>query len=164
MAKMRQLINSLLLMLLFCLPSHFVTNAAAQRAKPDTLPRVGVIGKYDDGSGYTWDGCGNHFLTMRVPSTNSLGSKFIFASSNDGSIAWMNLNGSDTRLELVKMTVWYRRDGRVFARYDYRAGRTQITVRFQQSTDFISDYPATIGLRNGGATRQIKATGLAQCD
>lgn len=164
MIKMNKTIDSLWLILLFCLPPHFVTNAAAQGAGSGTLPRVGVVRKYDDGSGYTWDGCGNHFLVMRAPPTKSFESKFIFVSNPNGSIAWMNLNGRDTRLELVKMTLWYQRSGKVFARYDYRAERIQITVRFQQSTDFISDYPATISLRNGGATRQINATGLAQCD
>ena len=161
---MKKSIISLIPMLLFCIWSHFLTRTEAQQPGPGTLPRVGVIGKYDDGSGNAWEGCGNHFLIMRVPSTKSLESKFIFISNADGSIAWMNLNGRDTRLELAKMTVWYHRSGRVFARYDYRAGRTQITVRFQQATDYISDYQATIGLRNGGATRQITASGLAQCD
>jgi hypothetical protein len=151
-------------MFLFCLSSNFVTRTAAQQLRSGPPPRVGVIGKYDDRSGNTWDGCGNHFLSTRASSTKSLESKFIFISNADGSIAWMNLNGHDTRLELAKMTVWYQRSGRVFARYDYRAGRTQITVRFQQATDYISDYQATIGLRNAGAKRQINASGLAQCD
>jgi hypothetical protein len=79
-------------------------------------------------------------------------------------VAWMNLNGHDVRLELVKTTLWRRRRGNVFAQYEYREGRIQITVSLPQDTDYIFGYRAKIVLRKGRAVRTIDGFGLPQCD
>jgi len=103
---------------LFCLSSIFVTTNAAQRPKPNILPRVTAIGKSDEATGNSWSGCDNHFLML--PNT-SIEYECIFISNADGLIAWMNLNGRNVRLESVKTTLWYRRSGSAFARHEYRA-------------------------------------------
>src|SRR5437667_12808195 len=85
-------------------------------------------------------------------------------SRADGQIAWMNLDGHSVELKLVKQTFWYRADGHAFTRNEYRSGKTLILVSYPQYTDHISDYPAKIILRRGGATRTILATGQPLCD
>ena len=146
---------------LFCLSLLFAATTAAQQPKPNIVPLVGAIGKLDEATRNAWEGCDKHFL--RLPN-NSLGYGYIFISNADGSIAWMNLNGRDVRLELVKTTLRYLRGGSAFARQEYRAGRIRITVSLPQYTDYISGYAAKIVLRKGRALRTINAFGLPQCD
>ena len=133
----------------------------AQQPTSHICPRVGAIGELDEAIRIAWGGCDKHYLT---PLNGSIGGKYIFISNADGSIAWMNLNGHDVRLELVKTTLWRRRRGNVFAQYEYRAGRTQIRVSLPQDTDYIFGYRAKIVLRKGRAVRTIKVFGLPQCD
>ena len=146
---------------LFCLSSPFVTQSTARQQRRNLLPRVGAIGKLEEGTKNIGDGCGNHML---IPRNKSNTYEFIFISSADGLIAWMNLNGRNLRLESVKTTLRNSRDGNAFARHEYRLGRTLITVSFLLYTDYISEYPAKIILRKGRAVRTIKAVGLPQCD
>lgn len=125
------------------------------------LPHVGRIGTASDTSAMSWNGCDNHILTPRF---KSISDYRIFLSRADGQIAWMNLDGHSVELKLVKQTFWYRADGHAFTRNEYRSGKTLILVSYPQYTDYISDYPAKIILRRGGATRTILATGQPLCD
>lgn len=64
------------------------------------LPRVGAIRsdeKVRDGK----PGCGNHLLYRK-----KYADKAIFLSDDDGFNAWMNLNGHNTELKLVKTTLY----------------------------------------------------------
>ncbi len=146
---------------LFCLSSLFATRTEAQQPKPNILPHVAGIGESDEATGNSWSGCDNHYL---IPRNESFEHEPIFISNADGSIAWMNLNGRNMGLESVKTTLWYRRHGSAFARYEYRSGRILITVSFPQYSDYVSEYRAKIVLRRGRAVRTINAVGLPQCD
>ena len=149
-----------------CLVLICVSGGAAQRRGRDALPRVGVIKDHEQATQAIRGGCDNHFLKLAGDPGYD---KNIYISTADGSIAWMNLDGRDTRLEPVKTTLRYRSSGDAFvgdafARHEYRAGRTLITVSFWQLSDYVFEYPAQIVIRRGRAVRRLRATGLPQCD
>src|SRR5260370_41018022 len=124
------------------------------------MPTVGAIGELDEAIRNAWGGCDQHYLS---PLNGSIGGKYIFISNADGSIAWMNLNGHDVRLELVKTKLWRRRRGNVFAQYQYRARRIQITVSLPQETDYIFGYRAKLVLRHSPGISTINVFALPQC-
>jgi hypothetical protein len=150
------------LAILLCLLSLSAAQGAAQKPRRDVLPRVGEIKDTQDVGRYITGGCDYHYLGRR----NKTGAgASIFAGSADGSLAMMNLNGNDVRLELVKTTLRYERHtGNAFARHEYRAGKARITVSFWQYSDYTAEYPAKIILRNGRAVQTIRAIGAPLCD
>lgn len=150
---------------IFLAATLLAANGAAQTKAKKTLknrlPRVGVIKDMEYAGKFIGDGCNQHF--MRLPNKPE-GDEYVFVSGADASVAWMNLNGSDVKLELVKSTLWYRRGYDAFALHIYRAGKTRITISFWQYNDYTTEYPAKIVLRKGRARRTIRLIGLPQCD
>lgn len=124
------------------------------------LPRVGVIKDYP-ATGMTV-GCGN--LYFEVPKKpGSLTTKYIYLARGDGSNAWLNLDGRDTRVEFLKTKTKEGASGAT--KYYYRFGKTNILVSITNSGRYEDDYPLlmTITLQRGELLRRVKAIGSSDC-
>jgi hypothetical protein len=133
-------------------------------AKPSrgAVPRVGVIKDYP-ATGLTV-GCANLYFEYASRALSSPG-EYVFLSRSEGDGAWMNLNGRDTRLTLLKTTIWHKSDGAArLTRYDYRAARTRVSV-FIEPRESVDDYMFVmrIILLNGRSRRNVKAIGSSDC-
>jgi hypothetical protein len=124
----------------------------------DRLPRVGFI-KDDQPSGRPHEGCDNHYLYLKKG-----GEKSVFTSDANGFDAWMNLDGQNVELKLVKATLNYRDPFDALARYDYRLKGLRFTVSLRHLSDYTVWIPARIILRSGRAVRVIRAFVTPQCD
>ncbi len=140
----------------FCLLLIGVNAAPAQRR--GVLPRVGAI-RDDQTVGATKPGCGNHILYRTRYAAGD-----IFRSDDDGANAWMNLDGRNVRLELLKTTLRRRDPYEASARYEYRYRNVRVTVSLTQLSDYTVWLPATLTVRAGRAARTIKAFIAPQCD
>lgn len=145
------------LLLLACMTFSF---GQKKRRRNDVLPQVGEILDVKKAANGFPEGCGNHFL--RNPG-NERANSYIFAASQDNLQAWMNLDGRDLPLKLVKTIAWYRHF-HPFVRLLYRAAKIDIIVNFENPIDYFDKYAARITLRQmGKAARVIRAVGLPEC-
>ncbi|HJR08198.1 MAG TPA: hypothetical protein VJ842_13130 [Pyrinomonadaceae bacterium] len=147
-----------------CIAFFLPFDCAAQgRSQKDGLPRIGTIKDYE-ATGLTV-GCGNYYF-HRPQEAKSPGARYIFIARSDGSNAWMNLGGRDTRLQQIKSTA---RDGRKTRPLNYRLGRLRVSVLIEELKP--EDSPAGedfflkmgITLRKGRAVRTARAIGYADC-
>ena len=117
------------------------------------------------------DGCGCDF---RLRGTSVRSERFIFVSSieeNDQS-AWMNIDGKDTELKLVKSTESKRRE-RVGMRFSETYAAGNLTVRIDLVVTRVcrpddencesTDYKATFTVKRSGEKRIIGAVGSCGC-
>jgi hypothetical protein len=126
----------------------------------NALPRVGPIKNYDLATKNIEGGCDNHFVTFRGEKRLS---RVIFISLSDGSSAWMNLNGNDVELQLVKATIAHQ-ELRDRARVEYRYGTFTVVLTYDQMTDYVGEYPVSIRISAGRGVRTLRAVGQPQCD
>jgi hypothetical protein len=140
------------------LPLDCAARAAGRRN--GRAPRVGTIRDYPATGMMT--GCGNayfHFPRQAASDTN-----LVFIAPGDGKFAWMNLDGRDTRVSLVRATTWYEKEAGVRWRHDYRAGATHITtVYVMDESDADEPIRMSITVRRGRAARTVRVVGSADC-
>lgn len=124
------------------------------------LPRVRVL-DHDQPTSSSTGGCANHPMTF-----TRNGSDYFFDSHEDGRDAWMNLNGRNVRLTLLRSTLVYLNDNydTTNAIYEYRFGATRIRVTLRYLTDYISPAPASVSLTRGKLRRTFRAFVAPQCD
>jgi hypothetical protein len=133
-----------------------------QNRKKAVVPRVGTIKDYPATGLMT--GCANMYFEFANPARTT-SEDYVFLSRAGGENAWMNLDGRDTQLALLKTTIWHKADesGRR-SRYDYRAGAARLSV-FIEPRETSDDYTLSmkIVVRVGRAVRVVKAVGSADC-
>jgi hypothetical protein len=134
-------------------------NSAAQTKRKNALPRVGAIKNYEATGMMT--GCGN--LYFKFPNKSDEAKNYVYLARAEGEGAWMNLNGRDTRLTLLKTTSWRKGDRVTKWRYDYRMGTTRISVYIEFNNDEDFSLDMKIILKKGRSTRTIKAVGYSDC-
>lgn len=122
------------------------------------LPRIGSI-RSDEDAGGSRPGCGNHYLYRTKQAENA-----VFMSDEDGFNAWMNLNGHNVELKLIKTTQRHRDRFTSSAVYEYRFRKTSIVVRLRKLTDYLVWVPATISMKNGNSFRKLSVFVTPQCD
>jgi hypothetical protein len=130
----------------------------AKLSQAKRLPRVGYL-RSDQPAGRSHDGCDNHYLYRRKGAVKS-----IFTSGADGFDAWMNLDGQNVELKLVRTTLSHVDAFEAKARYDYRYRDIRITVSLTHLSDYTVWIPATLVLRRGRAARTLRAFVTPQCD
>lgn len=134
-------------------------NSAAQTKKKVSLPRVGTIKNYKATG--LMVGCGNLYFTF--PNKPATDDNYIYLARSKGEDAWMNLNGRDTRLTLLKTKVWRKEGREIKWRYDYRARTRQIRVYIEFKNDEDFTLIMKITLKKGRSTRTVKAIGYSDC-
>ena len=134
-----------------------ITSAAVCQSR---LPRVRRLDP-DQPAGSSKGGCANHPMTFSRD-----GSDYFFDSGENGQDAWMNLDGKNVRLTLLRATLLYSNDdyGTTRAIYEYRLGRTKITVRLLYLSDYLSPAPGSVRLSQGKLQRIYRAFVAPQCD
>lgn len=152
-ANLRQLLLSTgLFLVIGCLFTAPAVNAQNKRQKPARLlPRVGTIKNYPATG--MMSGCGNYYFNLNKKDADA----YVFLARGDGTGAWMNLDGRDTRLKLV-------RSGKTKSTYNYRSGTLLINVAIKNianDDDFALEIKIT--LKKSRSTRTIKAVGYADC-
>ena len=142
------------------LVSTLPPDCAARVAAGERAPRVGAIKDYPATGMMT--GCGNAYF--HFPRQAASDTSLIFITPGDGNFAWMNLDGRDTRVSLVRATTWYEKEAGVRWRRVYRAGATFITTVYVMDESG-ADEPIrmTITVRRGRATRTVRVVGSADC-
>jgi hypothetical protein len=127
-----------------------------------SLPRVGLIKDYP-ATGMTV-GCGNLYSEL-VGTKNNSGDKYVFLARGDGTDGWMNLNGRDTKLRLIRTDTEYSGEQPTVVRHVYRYARSQIiiTITPRSETDPDGQTPMTISLKRGRATRDFHALVSSDC-
>lgn len=143
--------------------SAVVAQSERARLKTARLPRVGVIKDYEATGMAT--GCGNLYFTF-PKRAEPADEQFVYLARSDGSDGWLNLDGRDTRLRLLKSAT-VRSGGAVTRwRYYYLAGRaTLVTVTITRNEAVTDDVnlAAVIAIRRGRAVRRIRAVGSSDC-
>lgn len=166
--KLRKHDNSRAVKFLFAVLCLFAAaqavEAAGAKRKPARarLPRVGTIKNYEATGMMT--GCGNlYFYPVKWPVKREP-EDFIFLARAGGQGAWMNLDGRDVRLVLVKTTTWYKGEDVTRSRSDYRAGATRISVLLDPRVSADSEtMNMLITVRRGRAARTYRAEGSSDC-
>jgi hypothetical protein len=144
--------------LVLTLPLNCVARAT-ERLK-DRAPRVGTIKDYPATGMMT--GCGNSYF--HFPRQAASDTSLVFIASGEGNFAWMNLDGRDTRISLVRATTWHEKEVGVKWQRDYRAGATRIsTVSVRDERDVDEPIRMTITVRRGRAARTARVVGSADC-
>ena len=161
LSKMKALPRIVKLPGLLCLAVWLPVSAFSQHPSKNTLPKVRVLKDYVNTVGAIPPGCANHFLTF-PGYQHDRGN--IYISRPDGDGAMMNFYGRDTPLILKKTTLVFDKNGSAFATHEYRAGKLRITARFLELSDYISEYPATIVIKDGKTVRKLNLKHGAQCD
>jgi hypothetical protein len=127
-------------------------------ASQSRVPRVGLIKDYP-ATGLTV-GCGN--IYSELPGTvNNSGDKYVFLSRGDGGNAWMNLDGRDTNLRLMRTETDFSSERITNTRHIYRAGRTRIAVNFRHLDEL--QVIMTIDVLNGTESRSFRAISSSDC-
>ena len=107
-------------------------------------------------------GCGNSYF--HFPHQAASDTSLVFIAPGDGNFAWMNLDGRDTRVRLVRTTTWYEKEAGIKWRHDYRTGATLIsTVSVRDERDAENPIRMTITVRRGRAARTVRVVGSADC-
>jgi hypothetical protein len=138
--------------------------ARGRNLEKNSLPRVGTIKDYPATGLMT--GCGNLYFYPASQAGRS-DAAYVFLSRGDGDNAWMNLGGRDVRLRQIKSL---SREKRKPHRYYYRFGRLRVTLLFEDFKpkdapveEGDSMFKMTIIVRNGRATRIVRAVGDSDC-
>jgi hypothetical protein len=146
------------LVCLICLAA-IVCAAQKQIRRKGFLPRAAVL-KSSEPRGATTGGCDNHLLVFGRDAN-----KLFFESNPNGLDAWMNLDGRNVKLRLLKTTLYHRDEyGYANAFYDYRYKKIRIRVNLPLLTDYTTYQPARLTLSDGRVRRAIKAFAAPQCD
>jgi hypothetical protein len=127
------------------------------------IPRVSVIKNYQATGMMT--GCGNLYFVF-PGKKESLEEEYVFLARKEGRDGWMNLDGRDTRLKLLKPKTFRKGLMETKWQYDYRAGKTLISVLVRNNKlESDDDYPflMTITLKNGSSVKRVKAIGYSDC-
>jgi hypothetical protein len=139
-------------------------DCAAQSSKRSILPRVGTIKDYPATG--LMAGCANLYFYPAGRSRLS-NTAYIFLARGDGDEAWMNLDGSDVRLQQIKSLT---RADRKVQRYYYRLGDLRVgvvIVRAGPENPTVNEgdvmFRMNITLRRGSAVRIVRAVGDADC-
>jgi hypothetical protein len=123
------------------------------------LPRVGMIDS-DAPRSSRVDGCDSHLLSLKEEAD-----RLFFESHPDGQDAWMNLDGRNVKLRLLKVTLNYLDEfGTANGVYEYSHKDVAVTVSLPVVYDYIDWVPAKVVLRKGRAVRTIRAFVMPQCD
>ncbi|HEU4387236.1 MAG TPA: hypothetical protein VFV34_05525 [Blastocatellia bacterium] len=151
-----------LVVALLPIPSAGAQSKSANASR-SRLPVVGEIKDYP-ATGLT-TGCPNYyfFFPEKAGSTSAM---YVFLSRERGEDAWMNLDGNDTRLKLLKAERPRKVGAETEERYLYRAGPTEIGVQIKHSKgEQYEEFPLKmiITLRKGVLSRRIRAIGFADC-
>jgi hypothetical protein len=156
----QKIFRSILLLALFQLSSPF--DCYAQKSKRPVLPRVGTIRDYPATGLAT--GCGNSYYYF-AGQAKTPGADYVFLANGDGRVAWMNLDGRDTRLRFIRN----RRSKVPPFRTYYRWKDVFITIAvepFNSPEKVAADDPLSkmkITLRHGRVVKTIIAAGEADC-
>ena len=143
---------------LFILLAALPASLAAQK-----LPRVGRIKDYP-ATGLT-AGCGNLYFYFERR-TGRTGADYVFISNGDGTLVWMNLDGRDTALKIVKTPKTIKIPFR--ANYLWKRILIDVFVEDFKPPDAPyaegdSMFRMKIILRRGRALKTIRAVGDADC-
>ena len=145
----------------------WVAPAAAQpKTKPPPPARLPLVKEIKDypSTGFM-TGCPNSYFVLPARVGKSP-QRYVFLVRADGKDAWMNLDGRDTRLRLLK-TEFLRKAGVLTEeRYLYRAGATRIRVQIRYvDSEQYEEYPLrlTITLSKGQRVRRVRALGFGDC-
>lgn len=144
---------------LFIIATFFAA-AAAQRGSG--LPKVGRIKDYP-ATGMTV-GCGNLYVE-REGTTNNSGDKYVFLSRGNGSDAWMNLDGRDIKLRLLRTDTTYSTEESFVVRHLYRYAGVSIivTIRRDGEPDAEGGTKVSIMIRKRRLNRTFAAVGSSDC-
>ena len=145
---------------LFIAAGLFGTVTAQRRATG--LPRVGLIKDYP-ATGMTV-GCGNLYVELPDTGINS-GDKYVFLSRGDGTNGWINLNGRDVSLRLLRTDTMYSSTESFVVRHLYRYSGVSIivTVRRDGQPDADGRMKMSITLRRGKVIKSFEAVGTSDC-
>jgi hypothetical protein len=159
-SKSRPVVSSALCVAVLVLTLPLDCAARATERRKGRAPRVGTIKDYPATGMMT--GCGNSYF--HFPRQAASDTSLVFIASGDGNFAWMNLDGRDTRISLVRAMTWYEKEAGVKWRHDYRAGATLIsTVSVRDERDVDEPIRMTITIRRGRAARTVRVVGSADC-
>ncbi|HEX8735511.1 MAG TPA: hypothetical protein VF721_09325 [Pyrinomonadaceae bacterium] len=144
---------------LVCLLSAGAFDCPAQKSKKDVLPHVGRF-RQDEETGANRSGCDNHPLVFTKGKDD-----VFFESRGDGLDAFMNLDGHNVKLRLLKTTVYYLDEyGTADAVYEYRYKEIRITVSLRVLSDYTDWIPAKVVIRKNRAARRLNVFVAPQCD
>lgn len=147
------------LVCLICLAANLCAAQKKRERRKGVLPRVAVL-KSGEPRGATTGGCDNHLLVFGQDS-----GKLFFESNPNGLDAWMNLDGRNVKLRLLKTTLYHTDEyGYANAFYDYSYKKIRVRVNLPLLTDYTTYQAAKLTLINGRASRAIKAFTAPQCD
>ena len=159
-SKSRPVISAALCVAALVSTLPFDCAARATERRKGRTPRVGTIKDYPATGMMT--GCGNSYF--HLPRQAASDTSLIFIAPGEGNFAWMNLDGRDTRIRLLRTTTWYEKEVGVKWRHDYRAGATLIsTVSVRDERDVDNPVRMTITVRRGRAARTVRVVGSADC-
>ena len=149
----------LILPFLLCASPPAVSGQSNPAQGSGGLPRVGMIDR-EAPRGTNFPGCDSHPLSFRKGADD-----LFFESHPDGQDAWMNLDGRNVKLRLLKVTLYYLDEyGTANAVYEYRHKDVAVTVTLPFLYDYVVWLPAKVVLRRGRAARTIRAFVMPQCD
>ncbi len=136
----------------------------AQKKRPG--PRVGEIENLTKVSETV--SCGFYF---QLPKQEEPGAnRYVFISQPDGRDAWMNLDGRDVRLTLVRISPYPKERVGARRRIDYRAGGGHrvlvetIVVGLSDENNYEpTRFRVTLTIGKGGRKRVVRAVGYSGC-
>lgn len=118
------------------------------------------------------DGCSCGFQTA-VEAKKPDSQKFLFLSELGTSEGWMNINGKDIKLKLVKTTENTRRRARVGDRFYEEYSSPGVKVRIDYTTKWVcpprdescevTNYDVAITVTKGKSSKTLKAKGSCGC-
>ena len=154
-----KLFRYILPVLLLCATPPAVFGQGGRTRGRNALPRVGLIDR-DAPRGARVPGCDSHPLSLKKEAE-----ELFFESRPDGLDAWMNLDGRNVKLKLLKTTLYHLDEfGGGNAVYEYRHRNVAVTVSLPFYSDYVDWLPAKVVLRRGRAVRAIRAFVMPQCD
>lgn len=155
----RGLFVRLILPVLLCASPPALFGQHGRTRGGGTLPRVGLLDR-DGPRSERVPGCDSHPLSLKEEAD-----RLFFESRPDGQDAWMNLDGRNVKLRLLKATLNYLDEyGTANAVYEYRHQDLAVTVSLPLFSDYVDWLPAKVVLRKGRAVRTLKAFVMPQCD
>lgn len=118
------------------------------------------------------NGCSCGFQTA-AEAKKADSQKFLFLSELGSGEGWMNINGKDTKLKLVKTTENTRRRAKVGERFYEEYSAAGVKVRIDYTTKWVcpprdescevTNYDVTITVTKGKTSKTIKAKGSCGC-
>jgi hypothetical protein len=118
------------------------------------------------------EGCSCGFQTA-IEAKKQNSQKFLFLSEVGSNAGWMNINGKDTKLKLVKTTQNTRRRAKVGDRFYEEYSAPGVKVRIDYTTKWVcpprdescevTNYDVHITVTKGKTSKTIKAKGSCGC-